>query len=291
MAGAAQLESLTVALLVPTAQAESSHYYLPNGTPVHGDLRSARKVQALPSVTTILSVLAKPGLDAWKQETAILQSLTLPRLDGEADPAFAKRVVEASRGELQSAADRGTYVHTMAEAAVRGESHDPEDKYLAHWKALQQWAKGVHEVVVQEQVLVNLDEGYAGRVDLIALIGDAEDNEAEVVDFKTRKFRKVGKFADGNPGVCTIGDPHKVDSYSTDLYQLAAYAYCHFEEPVKCRNVYIDPATGAIHDKLWAEEDVEAAYETFLAIAQVWRAEKNYDPRNKIGRIREEARA
>jgi hypothetical protein len=268
-----------VALLVKTAQAESSHYYLPTGEPCHGDLRQARKAKALPSVTTILSVLAKPGLDAWRQEAAILQSLTLPRLDGEADPLFAKRVVEASRTELQAAADRGTYVHTLAEAAVRGETLDVEAKYQPHWLALKFWTKSVHEVVAQETVLVNEAEGYAGRVDLIAVIGDAEDNEVEVVDFKTRKFRKVGTMADGNPGVCTVGDPHKVDSYSTDLYQLAAYAYCHFDEPVKCRNVYIDPASGAIHDKIWSEEDVALAFETFLAIAQVWRAEKNYDPR------------
>ena len=66
-----------MAQIIATAQTESSHYYLPDGTPVHGDLRQARKANALPSVTTILSVLAKPGLDNWKQETAILQSLPL----------------------------------------------------------------------------------------------------------------------------------------------------------------------------------------------------------------------
>jgi hypothetical protein len=272
-----------VAQIIATAPAEASHYYLTTGEPCHGNLREARKAKALPSVTTILSVLAKPGLDAWKQETAILQSLTLPRLDGEADPVFAKRVVEASRTELQAAADRGTYVHNLAEQVLRGEDVDVvEAKYRPHLESLRFWAKCVHEVVAQETVLVNEVEGYAGRVDLIAKIGDANEHEVEVIDFKTRKFRKVGTFAGGNPGVCTVGDPHKVDSYSTDLYQLAAYCYCHFEEPVKCRNVYIDPASGAIHDKLWSEEDVAEAYETFLSIAQVWRAEKNYDPR--VGR-------
>ena len=268
-----------MAQIVATAQAESSHYYLPDGKPLHGDLRQARKNKALPSVTTILSVLAKPGLDNWKQETAILQSLTLPRVDGETDPVFAKRVVESSRNELRAAADRGTYVHELAEAAVRGQTIAVDAKYQPHWLSLQYWAKSLHEVIEQETVLVNNDEGYAGRVDLIAKLGDKDEHEVEIIDFKTRKFRKVGTFAEGMPGVCTIGDPHKVDSYSTDLYQLAAYCYCQFEEPVKCRNVYIDPVSGAIHDKLWAEEDVEQAYKTFLAIAQVWRAEKNYDPR------------
>ena len=56
----------------------ASHWYLPDGTPFHEviradgngtrstTLRDARKVNALPSVTNTLSVLAKPSLDAWK---------------------------------------------------------------------------------------------------------------------------------------------------------------------------------------------------------------------------------
>ena len=79
----------------------SSHWYLSSGEPYHEvvradgngmrpvTLRDARKVNALPSVTNILSVLAKPGLDAWKQEQAILAALTLPQQDGESLDAFA----------------------------------------------------------------------------------------------------------------------------------------------------------------------------------------------------------
>lgn len=108
-----------MAQIIATVAQENSHYYTLAGEPVHGTLREARKAQALPSVTNILGVLAKPGLDAWKQETAILQSLTLPRLDGEQDPDFAKRVVASSKTELQAAADRGTYVHALFEKAIR----------------------------------------------------------------------------------------------------------------------------------------------------------------------------
>ena len=54
-----------------------SHWYLQDGTPFYEvekkaggmrktDIRDARKVNAVPSVTTILSVLAKPQLEAWK---------------------------------------------------------------------------------------------------------------------------------------------------------------------------------------------------------------------------------
>lgn len=80
---------------------------------------------------------------------------------------------------------------------------------------------------------------------------------------KTRKFKKDKKGTE------------KADSYSTDLYQLAAYAFAQFEEPVWCRNVYIDPTTGAICEKNWSPEEVEAAFDVFQAICVIWRAEKS----------------
>lgn len=252
--------------LIATAQAENSHYYTRTGEAVHGNLRDARKVNAYPSVTNCLGILAKPGLDNWKQETAILQSLTLPRLDGEADPDFAKRVVAASRTELEAAADRGTYVHSLAEI-IGVDGPPPTDLrpgFEPHWKNLSEWFKKVHKTHSAEQVLVNEEVGYAGRVDLIADILSDEGPRVEVIDFKTRKFKK-----------------DKADSYSTDLYQLAAYAFAQFEEPVWCRNVYIDPTTGAICEKHWSPDEVEAAFEVFQAICVIWRAEKKYDPREQ----------
>jgi hypothetical protein len=258
-----------VAQLIATAQSENSHYYTSAGEPVHGNLRDARKVGALPSVTNALGILAKPGLDNWKQETAILQSLTLPRVDGEADPDFAKRVVAASKGELEAAADRGTYVHSLAEI-IGVDGPKPADLragFDPHWDNLTAWFKKVHKTHAAEQVLVNEDVGYAGRVDLIAEIVATDGPRVEVIDFKTRKFKKA-----------KTGDD-KADSYSTDLYQLSAYCFAHFEEPTWCRNVYIDPATGAISEKEWSPEEVEAAFEVFQAICVIWRAEKKYDPR------------
>ena len=258
--------------LIATAQAENSHYYTRTGDPVHGNLRDARKAGAYPSVTNYLGVVAKPGLDNWKQETAILQSLTLPKLDGEADLDFAKRVVAASRGELEAAADRGTYVHTLAEI-IGVDGPPPTDLrpgFEPHWKNLCEWFKKVHKTHAAEQVLVNEDVGYAGRVDLIAEIVATDGPRIEVIDFKTRKFKKDKK------------NNEKADSYSTDLYQLAAYAFAQFEEPVWCRNVYIDPFTGAICEKNWSPEEVSEAFDVFQAICVIWRAEKKYDPREVV---------
>ena len=90
-------------LIVPRESA--SHWYYPDGTPLHEvpradgkgtrptSLRDARKLGLFPSVTNVLSILAKPGLEAWKQEQAILAALTLPRTENEPLDEFARRVV------------------------------------------------------------------------------------------------------------------------------------------------------------------------------------------------------
>jgi len=282
VAGAAQLESLTVALLVPTAQAEDAHYYDKDGTPCHGTLREARKRGAYPSPTSTLgAVLARPGLDFFKQSQAIASALTLPRKDDEPLHEFSARVIEDSRKEVQAAAERGSYVHTLSHAAaLKIEPDDLRPEFARHYEVLKFWAKGILKVHKAEDVVINHDEGYAGRVDLIATIGDEDENEVEVIDFKTRKFKKVGKFAEGNPGVCTIGDPHKVDAYDTDILQLSAYAFAVFDEPVAARSVYIDPATAAIHDHIWTKEDVAEAFEVFKNVMAIWRWQKKYDPRD-----------
>jgi len=252
--------------LIATAQAENSHYYTRMGEPVHGNLRDARKVGAFPSVTNALGILSKPGLDNYKQESVILSSISLPRLNGETDTDFVKRVVLDSRREVEAAADRGTYVHSLAEIiGVDGEKPtDLRAGFEPHWENLTAWFKKVHKTHAAEQVLVNEDVGYAGRVDLIAEIVATNGPRVEVIDFKTRKFKK---------------DKDRADSYSTDLYQLSAYCFAHFDEPTWCRNVYIDPATGAISEKEWSPDEVVAAFDVFKAICVIWRAEKKYDPR------------
>src|SRR5215475_13596650 len=105
----------------------ASHWYLRDGRPFHEiakkdgsgnrpvTLADARKVLALPSVTNVLGVLAKPGLDAWKIEQGILSALTLPRLAGEELGAFAHRVVEDMGEQVEKAADFGSAIHAACE--------------------------------------------------------------------------------------------------------------------------------------------------------------------------------
>ena len=256
-----------MAALIATAKTKSSHYYLASGESCHGDLRSARKVGAFPSVTTILGAAgpSKQGLMNWKEEQAILSALSLPRNDGEADSDFAKRVVLDSRKEVEAAAVRGTHIHSLAEMIINGE--EPGDLvkgYEEHYAGLKEWRECcVSKVHASESVLVNEAEGYAGRVDLIADIHGV----IEVVDFKTRKFKKDAK------GIT------KAMGYETDILQLSAYAYAFTDEGMACRNILIDPVTGQLQDVRYTAEQVAQAFEAFTSICKVWRWLKKYDPR------------
>lgn len=256
-----------MAALIATAKTESSHYYLASGESCHGDLRSARKVGAYPSVTTILGAAgpSKQGLMNWKEEQAILSALSLPRNDGEADSDFAKRVVLDSRKEVEAAAARGTHIHSLAEMIInRQEPGDLVKGYEEHYAGLKEWRECcVTKVHVSESVLVNEAEGYAGRVDLIAQI----HGEMEVIDFKTRKFKKDAK------GIT------KAMGYETDILQLSAYAYAFTDDGMACRNILIDPVTGQLQDIKYTAEQVAQAFEAFTSICKVWRWLKKYDPR------------
>ena len=69
----------------------ASHWYFQDGRPCHqvqaksgnglrdATLRDARTLGLYPSVTSILNIIAKPQLEAWKQEQGIIAALTLPR--------------------------------------------------------------------------------------------------------------------------------------------------------------------------------------------------------------------
>ena len=250
-----------MAPIIVTAKTESAHYYLKSGESCHGDLRSARKVGAFPSVTTILAAAGpqKTGLINWQVEQAMSSSLTLPQIEGESLAEFAKRAVLDSRKEVEAAALRGTHIHSLAEIIINGEQPGELVKgYEPHFESLKEWHKDVTKVHASESVLVNEAEGYAGRVDLICDI----NGEIEVVDFKTRKF-KNGKAA----------------GYETDLLQLSAYAYAFTDEGMACRNILIDPVTGQLQDVLYTAEQVAQAFEAFTSICKVWRWLKKYDPR------------
>lgn len=265
----------------------ASHWYLPDGRPYYEvakrdgsgnrpvTLADARKVFALPSVTNVLGVLAKPGLDAWKVEQGIVAALTLPRQTDEPLDVFARRVVVDMGEQVEKAADFGSAIHAACEAYARSRQVPVDPTLLAFFQPWQAWFDAnVEEVRSIERVCVNLEQGYAGRVDLEAKlrgIGWA------VVDFKTQR---VKRNAACKP-VPTF--------YETWPLQLAAYQRALATEsvnaPTELVSVVIDSGNpGPAHVKHWTgnnagPEFASAFGNAFQAALTLWRFVKGYDPR------------
>lgn len=156
----------------------------------------------LPSVTTILGCLNKPGLVFWAAkverqaaETAILQILTQP---GAKDPEwvlgeFARAMTgaKAADKEKQKAAAIGTAAHAWIEWSLRrqlGEDAGEEPRLpdAAQWavEAYKDWAKAVNLLPIAiERPIFCAACGFAGTMDLYGEVRDV----LTVLDWKTGK--------------------------------------------------------------------------------------------------------
>ena len=268
-------------LIVPRESA--SHWYFPSGVPLHEvpradgkgqrptSLRDARKLGLFPSVTNVLSILAKPGLDAWKQEQAILAALTLPRTEGETLDDFAKRVLVDMTSEVGRAADLGSAVHAAIEGYAQGRWL-PEDTGVARlFEPARQWFdKEVIAVHSVEIATAHLEWGYAGRVDLVATLRST--GRPTVIDFKTQKTRRD---KDGN------FKPILHDTWPLQLeaYRMALASRDKGLADAAIASVVIgstDPVPVVV--KVWDDADKDGYFRAFLAARDLWVWQKNYCP-------------
>ncbi len=261
-----------------------SHWYLPDGTPYHEvvradgngmrsvTLRDARKVNALPSVTNVLGVLAKPGLEGWKQEQAILAALTLPKREDEPLDAFARRVVEDMGEQVRSAADLGSSVHAAIEVYLQtGESPENPD-ILRLFAPVKLWIdEHVERIGLVETVAVHSQFGFAGRIDLVAKLKST--GTWAVIDFKTQKMKPDKK------GV------YQASYYETWPLQLMAY-FKALNSAGECSRRLEDIASVVInsveptpvHVKVWPREDHESLWQAFNNARELWCFIKCYRP-------------
>lgn len=252
-----------------------SHWYTRDGQPAYtvprakGDgerattLRDARKLDLLPSVTTIFQIMAKPGLDKWKLGKAIEAALDTPRDAGEPEEHWHERILARSREEVLEAADLGSRIHDAIDNWFGGQMPPVElEPYVM--PALCYFNEKQFTEVEREKVVINSDMGYGGRVDLLARAG----GKRLIVDFKTRRTEE---------GV-------KVTPYDFQPMQIAAYARAAYGTlyNVYGANIYLsttEPGRMEIVD--YKPEQLQAEYDAFTSMCALWRYQKRYDPRAK----------
>jgi len=261
----------------------TSHWYLPSGQAFHeveradgkgtrpSTLRDARKVGAYPSVTNVLAILAKPGLDAWKQEQAIIAALTLSRSKGESEDEFAKRVVADMGEQVVKAADLGTAIHAACEVYAQSKALPENPEIRALFDPVREWFdREVERIDRVETVVTHTEFGYAGTADLVARLKST--GAWAVIDFKTQKLRRNSN-----------GAPKPV-FYELWPLQLEAYrqAILHSKtgkQPLDNVSVVIASTEPApVVAQVWPRKKQGDYWKAFLSARDIWVWLKGYCP-------------
>lgn len=219
-------------------------------------LGDARKLGLIPSVTNILQVAAKPGLEAWKAKQILEAALTLPKLPDESLDDYATRVIEDSKAQGRKAAERGTELHTAIETFIQGDVQWP-NSWLPHCEkvagTLIQYGVDLFKGATEHSFASPL--GYGGKIDW--------HSDEIVIDFKTK---------------VTVAGIKRL-AYDEHCWQLAAYGV-GIEGPPRPRliNVFIgvDDCEVRIHE--WPEEDARRGWTAFKCLLDFWKITKNYKP-------------
>ena len=252
--------------------AESVHWYKQDGGPQYTvkakdgsdrptTLRDARKMDLVPSVTTILKVAAKPGLEQWKLEQMLLSALTLPKAPDEHEKAYIARIVADSKETGKQAAEAGTRIHESIESWFDG------NKNVQHRETAQAFEEAIFEHfkthpdqpwLTERSFASNM--GFGGKVDLYC----AADQYAPVgivLDAKSKDF----------------GPDDKVDAYDEHCMQLAAYRHGLGVPHARCANVFASRThPGLIKVVEWSEEDLVNAWEMFQCLLRYWKLKNKF---------------
>lgn len=240
-------------------QNESGHWYTKDGEPAYTiegksgkratTLRDAKKLGLLPSVTTILNVAAKPGLQTWLQHQAILSALTLPRQDNESEEDWLNRVTKDSKETGRKAAQRGTDIHDVVESFYEGMLLEAIPSYIHKVEETLNNAFGKNCAWMPEKSFSH-ELGYAGKVDLHCKAYAGFDGV--VVDVKTKE-----------------GSLDKVTPYFENLMQLAAYKEGLSLPKARTANLYIS-TNGDVKLIEHSQEDMVDALKCFFHLLRFY---------------------
>lgn len=245
-----------------THAAESAHWYsragavaytvkAKDGTDRPTTLRDARKLNLVPSVTTIIKCAATPGLEIWKQNQVMLAAMTLPKRQDEPEADYIKRIMEDSREQAKKAAERGTTIHAAIQGYYEGERIADEfspyadgaasvvDEWvMSDWKAERSFAHPL---------------GFGGKVDL--------SSPKAVLDFKTKEFN-----ADAD-----------LRTWDEHAMQLAAYRHGLGMLQARCAIVYVSTTNPGLARLIEIrEEDLVKGWKCFYSLLHYWQARNGY---------------
>lgn len=238
-----------------------------NGNPRPPTIRDAVEMDLVPSVTTIIQVIDKPGLDVWKQTQLLLSALTHPKRNDLKADEFAKLVIEESKQEATFAANLGSRIHAAIEwvlTASPDRSFTLDDDIAPTIFKFSQWANQ-NELKAETCESCFANETYGGRIDCK---GSFQGKPA-IIEFKTQRTN----------GKC-------LKHYPEWGVQLAAYFFGETinllteEEDENCQLVSIAISSdepGRIDYKVWGNR--LELFEVFENALRIWQWRNRWNER------------
>ncbi len=255
----------------------SSHFYNANtGELIDGGLREARKLGglALPSPTTVLGLIKGEGLLAYFRRQAWEAAVTTPRLPGMSDEEHYQACLKWADQHSKIARERGGEFHTLCQRFHLSEMDGPihpdvaytPEVMLPQFDAYVNWYNTyVQKTIACEQFV--LGQGYAGRLDHLALLNDGR---LAVLDVKTQSLGKRRSF----------------NFYSQFSIQLGAYAGALPSPADVLVSVVVsaDVTPVIVEAKYWPKPP-SYYHQLFLGLLAVWSEEQQYWPTPNVNLV------
>lgn len=247
--------------------AESMHWYAPDGSPAYevvgvngktrpATLRDARKMNLVPSVTSIIKCAAAPALERWKQTQVLHAALTLPTIEGESEDDYLARIWKDSREQGKKAAERGTAIHAAIQGNFEGQPPDPD--FWPHVKATAEAVKAWADCEWSAERSFTHRYGFGGKCDLSTRFDDGF-----VLDFKTKEFSAETKL----------------QTWDEHAMQLGAYRIGLGLPAARCAIVYVSVTNpGLVRLLELPEDDLRQGWNMFQGLLQYWQAKNQYWP-------------
>lgn len=251
------------------------HWYREDGTTCHEligkngklratNVRDARQLKLYPSYSTIVqAVLAKPGLDVWKQKQ-LLDAVKARPFDIFTDmDDWQKKVLHEAASKSRKAAERGTEIHDKLEQAVlQGIASFEDDVDRPFIEPVYNFVMETFKLKMGTEIIPERSFthplGYAGTADL-----HCPDDDGWVLDFKTKDFKEGGKVA----------------VYGEHEMQLASYREGLEIPRAKCYNLFISVSVPGLFTLIeHKEEALVKAFSKFKSLLEYWQVDHNYNP-------------
>jgi len=271
-----------------TTSQESQHWYTKDGKACHTqptkkgaknpfrptNIKDAKALGLLPSVSAYTKMLAAPGLERWKMAKVAETCFANPPHPGEDMDGYIRNMLEKSKEDGKGAADLGTLIHASIEALLKGNEYEDVVNYAdgQHF-----WLSDMVEpafakieelgLVIKsaETVLVNESEGYAGTTDVV----HTSHLGRGILDWKSKRTKKDEPIY-----------PSETHPMQIAAYFVAAFDDSQFDDPY-CMNVYISTTEpGRVDVVRYDRDTLVEAYKDFLCLTRLWRSQNNYDPRS-----------